>query len=209
MEDARLMPRITDPEYKAKLQQAGLWKAFYTFRDDLKKKGVRASDAKLAAIAEFNPKLIAMGLIQPGEFEPVAGTGKKTRVKLTKPKEGEVSVPLVFGVSGLREVSPADFPDKVATEAENIRWVARNMAMIPKSITPADCPSPIAWNLLAHCLESPQAKADFWKNTYPKLLPSRSQLEEDKAEKFDGQGQIDVISQIQNIVDKVNEGGDE
>ena len=46
--------------------------------------------------------------------------------------------------------------------------------------SPDDCPSAAAWGLLASCRKSPSAKADFWRNTYPKLMPTRAQLEKDE-----------------------------
>jgi len=78
----------------------------------------------------------------------------------------------------LKPVRSEDFDGKQAPEVEVIRWVASNMEI--QNPEPKDCPSAAAWGLLAQCRNSPIARGEFWKQTYPKLLPSRAQMEQEQ-----------------------------
>lgn len=74
-------------------------------------------------------------------------------------------------------VTAETFKDKQASEVDVVRWVAANMMI--QDPDPVDCPSAAAWSMLVQCRESGHARGEFWKMTFPKLLPSRAQMEAD------------------------------
>jgi len=81
----------------------------------------------------------------------------------------------VGDLPSLPPVSKLDFDGKQCSETQSIRWVADNMQVTDPD--PADCPSAAAWGLLAQCRESITSRNDFWKQTFPKLLPTKAQME--------------------------------
>lgn len=180
------------PEIKERLKAEGRWEEFIAYRDRLKAEGYRPKAAREAAILEFTQNSgevpiscsgPAASTFPPGNIDGAAGS-------LASVPSGSVKL--------------ADFEDRSAAEADIIRWVARFMEI--EDVSPAECPDPIAWNMLVHCRKFPAAKNEFWRNTYPKLLPSRSQLEEVKSDEYDGKNMVDVIEQIKGIrkgVDKI------
>lgn len=97
-------------------------------------------------------------------------------------------------------VSPSVFGSEKYGEAEIIRWVASNLYL--KDVQPSDCPGAIAWNMLTFLRDNPSSIADFWKSTYVKLLPSRSQVEEVKRTSFDGADLVDVVNELVRMADE-------
>jgi hypothetical protein len=98
-------------------------------------------------------------------------------------------------------VTAADFNGKQATPQENVQWVADNMEISDPSVK--ECPSAAAWNFLAQCRNSITAKSEFWRMTYPKLLPTKSQLEkEGRVEKLD-------VGKAAEVIDKLLKFGQE
>jgi len=67
---------------------------------------------------------------------------------------------------------------KVSTPADEVKWVASNINV--ERPTQDDCPSPIAWAMLhsLHGLENKDMCSTFWNGLYAKLLPNRTQLEQ-------------------------------
>lgn len=105
------------------------------------------------------------------------------------------------GNCSLAPAPNAAFGDRRASEAEVVRWVARNMEVA--DVAPENAPDPTAWGLLLHCRSSPAAKADFWRITYPKMLPSRAQLEREREdEEPDGQEIIKIMQRVRESAEK-------
>jgi hypothetical protein len=181
------MPK-TAMELKTLLIEQGRWADFVRYREDLKAGGVGNTEAHKRAVAEF--------FNDPPETTTESGTkhdpkkesrrvanGKKSPpssdAKVVAPADEKKPVTTVKAPVGshppLPQVCSADFAGKVASEVEEVRWVAANMEIADPQ--PGECPSAAAWGLLAQCRRSPAHMADFWKLTYPKLLPSRAQME--------------------------------
>ncbi len=90
----------------------------------------------------------------------------------------------------------------------NFLWVGRNICNA--LITMADCPDPIAWEYLRLCRKDDDFRVDFMKSTIPKLLPTRSLLDDDSSnKKIDGADQIETIDRIRAIRRKAEEQGGE
>lgn len=101
-----------------------------------------------------------------GHGPPTAsGSGGETRVK-----------PPMGLLRPLPVVTSADFNGRQTSEVEAVRWVAENMEI--DNPDPRECPGRAAWGLLVQCRGTMTAKQEFWKLTFPKLLPSRAQMEE-------------------------------
>lgn len=103
----------------------------------------------------------------------------------------------VTGVGGPVPLPAMDITDlggRTGSEVEIVRWVARNMEMLSPDVD--GCPDATAWGLLAHCRRSELARAEFWKQTYPKLLPSKAQLETTVEVDMDGSGTVELIGRI-------------
>ena len=81
----------------------------------------------------------------------------------------------------------SDFAGKKQIGAfEVVCWVAENMALDDVGVS--DCPSSTAWGMLQQCRTNPMYRFEFWKTIYPKLLPSRAQIEDGSDQGgFDGE----------------------
>jgi len=188
------------PEIKEQLKAEGKWESFLAYRDQLKSEGYKPKQAREAAILEFtqNEEVPVSCSGPAAESAPLAGL---TPLVSSSPPEYKTAAGSLASVpSG--SVNLADFEGKSSGEADIIRWVARFMEI--EDVSPSDCPDPIAWNMLVHCRKFPAAKNEFWRNTYPKLLPSKSQLEEVKSDDYDGKSMVEVIEQIKGIRDGVD-----
>ena len=83
-----------------------------------------------------------------------------------------------------------------ASEVECIRWVARNMAVAHPVLQ--TCPDPMAWALLSHCRSSKVAAAEFWKQIFPKLLPTKAQMDA-----INNQGKDDKGGKAAEVIDEL------
>lgn len=81
----------------------------------------------------------------------------------------------------------SDFAGKKQIGAfDVVCWVAENMALDDVGVS--DCPSSTAWGMLQQCRTNPMYRFEFWKTIYPKLLPSRAQIEDGSDQGgFDGE----------------------
>lgn len=67
------------------------------------------------------------------------------------------------------------FEGKVPPIRTTIEWVAQKIAI--SDVKPEHAPSSEAWGLLQWVQRSDTNESEFWRSIYPKLLPSRSQME--------------------------------
>lgn len=92
-------------------------------------------------------------------------------------------------------VSRQKFLDTIATAnddpLEDLRWVFQ--ALGAKDLTPEDAPSPGAWALLTDLQGDELARKSFYTTVYPKLLPPKSQMDQDDDHADDGRGQFRII----------------
>lgn len=85
--------------------------------------------------------------------------------------------------------------DQTASEPEIVRWVARNIDN--PNPRPMDCPDPFAWTLLRQCRDDAGFCKSFIEKLWAKMIPSRAQLDTDKATDLDGGPTLDLIDRIQ------------
>lgn len=164
------MPKL-DPELKKQLLDEGRWAEFKLYREDLKEGGVSNVEAHHQAVAKFfdnvpPPKKRS----SPPKAPPPPPTKEEVAAS------ADVKVKAYTGnLPSLPMVKSDTFDDKKCTEVEAVRWVADNMMV--ENPKPEDCPSAAAWGMLGQCRSSMISQSDFWKQTYPKLLPSKTEME--------------------------------
>lgn len=75
-----------------------------------------------------------------------------------------------------------------------IPWIATSMLV--EGLKPSDAPNSDAWAQLMWCRESPANRAEFYKNIYPKLLPNKTQLEQEARFHDDGSEDLEHIARV-------------
>jgi hypothetical protein len=76
----------------------------------------------------------------------------------------------------------------------DIRWVFH--ALGARDLTPKEAPSSGAWNLLQTLRKDDLALKSFYTQVYPKLLPTRAQMEKGDLRAEDGRKQFDLIERL-------------
>ena len=91
-----------------------------------------------------------------------------------------------------REFLKSDHAD--SNPIEDIRWVFH--ALGAKGLKPEDAPSPGAWNLLGELRADEMLLKAFYSTVYPKILPTKAQMErgDDRAE--DGRKVFSLIDDL-------------
>ncbi len=104
------------------------------------------------------------------------------------------------GDAGDDDLLLADLPQGDCSEVESIRWVANNISRM--DVDSSACPSAIAWTLLLECRDSPAFRVEFLTKMWPKLLPTKAQMENDDGPaELDGQATMDLIDRIAKVRD--------
>ena len=91
-------------------------------------------------------------------------------------------------------LAPRKIRDRVAGEAEIVRWVARNIDLAEPD--PKSCPDPFAWTLLRQCREVDGFVNDTFLPLWTKLIPPRSQIENAAPKEQDGSTVIALMDRI-------------
>ena len=97
---------------------------------------------------------------------------------------------------GAPELVPkGTFKGKRAPGRKAVEWVAEHVGIA--DVEPQDAPSGEAWSLLAWASSDASNTADFWKVVYPKILPTKSQIDaEDTMRGDDGRDLHDLIDRV-------------
>lgn len=91
-------------------------------------------------------------------------------------------------------VKASVFKGKQANTRKNVMWVAESIALDKPD--PKDAPSSQAWGMLMWVRRSPQNESEFWRQIYPKLLPSRTQVDNEDAKIDDGGAVLSMIEDV-------------
>lgn len=158
-----------------------------------------AEKAAAAAIAECRAATAAGTLILPnGTTLPI--TAEQMFVDPDAPK-------IIDANSQMPEpdqaVSAKDFEGKIFNVREDIEWVASNMDI--GGLRAANAPSAFAWSFLKACREDANMKFEFFKNIMPKLLPSKSALEEQERFQDDGRKILGILDKVEAAAKKARE----
>ena len=94
------------------------------------------------------------------------------------------------GESEVRSVLLADFEGKPDASARQIlEWVFNNIDVA--GLKPKDAPTSGAWSLLMRVRSVPDLAVDFYKQVWPKLLPTKAQLEVEERLKGGGTDELE------------------
>ncbi len=77
--------------------------------------------------------------------------------------------------SGFVPLATFIIPEKRVKPKVDVQWVYDNMCI--SDIEPSDAPSPGAWGLLQACRNSGELFRDFYRTIWPKLLPSKTEID--------------------------------
>ena len=90
----------------------------------------------------------------------------------------------------------SDFdPEKKTGIREIVEWVFNHVDV--EDVTPSMAPSPGAWSLLISVRDDPGVRADFYKSIWAKLLPTKTQIEEEDKFSDDGSDIAELIGRLQ------------
>lgn len=141
-------------------------------------------------------------------FTPDEKAAMSERVKQRKAKKEERDSVTPGVLPPLPPISADTFNGKVASELDAARWVGANMEVTDPSIE--ECPSAAAWAWLSQCRSSIISKADFWKITVPKLLPSKAQMDSGQDPDAVDEGKaVEVIDRLLKFSDVKEESDGE
>jgi hypothetical protein len=188
---------------KSELERQGKWKEFVALREDLVKRGVDRPAAWDVAARKMDYSQFADARVQAAVEElklaptPKADEPMNERRRTAAPK-GPVS--FMPGV----DVDVRQFKGKSSTPVADLKWVTENM--FTKDATAKDAPSATAWGLLMVCRSNPERNEFFWRNIYPKLLPSKAQFETEEQRRGDNGASIIALCERYLAAMKGNNG---
>jgi len=90
-----------------------------------------------------------------------------------------------------------------ASERVIVQFVFDHMDV---DVKPEDAPSAGAWGLLMAVRNDPTLKMDFYKTIWPRLLPSRSQIETGDKFTDDGRETLEIIGKVERAYLKATQG---
>ena len=149
------------------LERAGLFEEYGRIKARLRWEGVRAWNAVVLALTELLPKL---GDVNQYIDEPTPAVGSYAAPK------------------GANKASA-----KLSHDA--IQWVFDHMA--DPEATPEEAPCSGAWYMLENCRTDQYAKNAFYSTTYPKLLPSKPELDKESARDSDDADLTDLLDRVE------------
>jgi len=203
-------PKITPTEAARLLKKAGQWKAFGQRRDAIRRdEGLDAPSARDRALAEFMPQIIEWKKngVQPSPHEvAVSGPGVSGTADQEPPATTTAMKSRDLVTRKPEDLGPAAhkaFMAKEATIVEQIRWVGKHLDVDYRNIDVDDIPCPEAWSMLIRYRADEDAKADFWDKVYPKLLPSRAQLDAPDPNRIDGGHIIKAIDKLKKMRERM------
>ena len=99
------------------------------------------------------------------------------------------------GVIPMHDISEfGEVSDKIDIQ-KNLIWIYNNLAV--KNISPFNAPSPGAYAQLKFIQRSEQNMMDFLTKVFPKLIPSKSQLDEGDSNNDDDRTTFELLARLQ------------
>lgn len=108
-------------------------------------------------------------------------------------KAGAVVQPGRPEIATLADIVSAVPADRVAKEADIVRWVFQNRTVPFPLLDVSKVPSRGALGLLEWVQQSPLAQRELYVNLWAKLLPSRMDQDEMERMRDDGRAQVELI----------------
>jgi len=182
-------------DFKTRMHAEGRWDRFKDAREDLVRDGMDRSLAWKVAGKLFPP-------LEPGD--PDWKGGPRNTPVAVRPEPKKPPPP---------KDEPAAKPDKkvtltaaeefVSTNSRDARrtimWVFDHWKL--EDVTERDAPSSGAWFLVEQMRHSQAFVNEFYRSIWPKLLPTRTQLDELAAKnKDDGRATCDLIDNVEAML---------
>ena len=124
--------------------------------------------------------------------------------------------PVVYEVGGVAvgAVVPSvirrgDIYGPRVSEREAIKWVFEHVEVDMSLIDPSGVPGAGAWGLLAWVQSSASNRATFYGTMWPKILPSRGDLDRQSRQSDDGRSVLELIGRIEESIGKELSDGSE
>ena len=182
----------TRAQFKERLMREGTWAAFLAHRVALRREGKPEDEVREILAPKY-------GGIQRGANDK---TGEIVDVP-DKPVfeaviDGKVLKPATEQAPEEPLITLAMFEGKACDERECVKFVFEYMDV--SDVTPSMAPSAGAWGLLLTCRRSQIFKTEFYKSIWPKLLPTKSQLDLQNQFADDGRDASELIAKMQRQI---------
>lgn len=219
--------RETKDDLRTRLKREGRWRQFVNYRTELKTSGYTASAAHRAAATAFPPLVegatgpVIKGDPPPpridndgdddgggtpapmlGELESDIQAGREIveRMAGERPLPGSGHEGGRQGAGAVRSCIPL-FPrgefggdGKPVSPRQAVEWAFENLCV--DDVKPGDAPSPGAWALLIGARQSGLSLKQFF-DTWAKLLPTKTQIEQQDRFTDDGSVVLDLIDKVE------------
>jgi len=160
----------------------GLWKFFRIRREDFRKRfGGNGELSNMAAQAEIDELLF-----QQAEGHPIV---------LPDEQEGEGAVEAGDNETFLHNRS--EFGEAADAEMDPVRdltWIYNNIGV--KNVKPSEAPSPGAYAHLKFIQQNDANMVDFFTKVYPRIIPSKSQIESLNKFNDDGRDHLAILDRL-------------
>ncbi len=179
------MPPKSRQAQKVEMVKSGEWPDFLKRRDYLMSTGVPEGAAWTTALLEITKTpALPTGTRNPA-YTPAANRKSNERAELLKQAESD-------------RVPGTTFSGKTASSIEVIEWVAANIAITDPD--PKKAPNSEAWGLLQWVRRDQQNEGEFWRQIYPKLMPTKSEMKKSQGEKENESDVIDLIGRVKAAI---------
>ena len=205
-------------EFKRRLKSEGKYDQFITVRERYKGAGVEAPEAWQKAARFFPPpgrpveeQALPDGMPVSEAIAPAFTKVEEAKLVKEAKQDAERIEEEVEERSAETEARQwrrmADYAKgRKASELEQIRWVADNMHTPVLRIQRDAIPCSAAVNWLWWIRQSDANAQEFWKSSYPKLLPDKRTLEADATKNYDdGREVLEAIERVKAARDRSKE----
>ena len=104
-------------------------------------------------------------------------------------------------------VSKTMFLGKTCSTQQSVIWVAKHIAV--EDAIASEAPSSEAWGMLIWAQRTGHNEREFWTSIYPKLLPTRTQLDAEARFSDDGRAIISIIERVRSAALHAKAGTDD
>jgi len=91
-------------------------------------------------------------------------------------------------------------------QREAIAWVGNTLEFTSR-VKVEDAPSALAWNLFRWVSQSDETRADFWKGIWPKVLPTKAQIDRDDRSAYGSEYVLKLIDRVRAAARVAKEAG--
>lgn len=175
---------ISDAE-RAILVARNQWKPWCIRRTQLRETGNSTEQVAEILLKEFGVSGRGVKADAPAAPKPA---GER------KPRQPKINMSASYAISSEdRDILLTKMDGKQVDERTLLRWIFENLDV--EDLKPTDAPSPGAWSFLCRIRDNPAMQVEFYTDLWPKLLPSKAQIEPPETMTDDGHC-IDLIERI-------------